>query len=248
MAVASSTSFAGTSDRIPRRRLARGRPPFRAARTTRRRRHRRLGAGVSSTAPAHNPLITLTGVCFPLRLWRGSAAPPSRRRRHRRDRQPRRRRRGDASRLRGKRSPNSVVARSFETVAKGGAPHRWRGPRWVARYRAGERVSSVAPVSGSFAEDEYGHDAGGRPSSWQGARPGMLWQQLGCVVAATPSDALAQGGAASSAPKLGSWRCPRTGRSRASPSRWADVAVNGTGDRKDAPANDVDDTVDGRPC
>jgi len=25
-----------------------------------------------------------------------------------------------------------------------------------------------------------------------GARPGMLWQQLGCVVAATPSDALAQ--------------------------------------------------------
>src|SRR5207244_12649067 len=60
----------------------------------------------------------------------------------------------------------------------------------VARYRAGSAYHPWHPFW-LFAEDEYGMTRAGA-IIMAGARPGMLWQQLGCVVAATPSDALAQ--------------------------------------------------------
>src|SRR3989475_13138167 len=66
----------------PRRRLARGRPPFRAARTTRRRRHRRLGAGVPLRPRAQPPhRAGRRGPSSGTLGW--PAAPPARRRRHR---------------------------------------------------------------------------------------------------------------------------------------------------------------------
>ena len=81
------------------------------------------------------------------------------------------------------------VARSFETVAKAGS--RIGGDAaLVARYRAGSAYHPWHPFW-LLAEDEYGMTRAGA-IIMAGARPGMLWQQLGCVVAATPSDALAQ--------------------------------------------------------
>ena len=81
------------------------------------------------------------------------------------------------------------VARSFETVAKAGS--RIGGDAaLVAPYRAGSAYHPWHPFW-LFAEDEYGMTRAGA-IIMAGARPGMLWQQLGCVVAATPSDALAQ--------------------------------------------------------
>ncbi|OLD99554.1 MAG: hypothetical protein AUG80_04765 [Candidatus Rokubacteria bacterium 13_1_20CM_4_68_9] len=138
--------------------------------------------------PAHNPLIALTGVCFPLRLWRG---------------QPLLRPGGvvigvtdslgvvDAATHPGYEEAIAEfgVARSFETVAKAGS--RIGGDAaLVARYRAGSAYHPWHPFW-LFAEDEYGMTRAGA-IIMAGARPGMLWQQLGCVVAATPSDALAQ--------------------------------------------------------
>src|SRR5205809_213825 len=138
--------------------------------------------------PAPNPLIALTGACFPLRLWRGQpllrpggvvigvtdslgvvdAAPPP----------------GYEEAI-----AEFGVARSFETVAKAG-PRIGGEAALVARYRAGSAYHPWHPFW-LFAEDEYGMTRAGA-IMMAGARPGMLWQQLGCVVAATPSDALAQ--------------------------------------------------------
>src|SRR3989475_1892551 len=138
--------------------------------------------------PTHNPLIALTGVCFPLRLWRG---------------QPLLRPGGvvigvtdslgvvDAATHPGYEEAIAEfgVARSFETVAKAG-PRIGGEAALVARYRAGSAYHPWHPFW-LFAEDEYGMTRAGA-IMMAGARPGMLWQQLGCVVAATPSDALAQ--------------------------------------------------------
>src|SRR5207249_11935718 len=78
------------------------------------------------------------------------------------------------------------VARSFETVAKAGA--RIGGvAALVARYRAGSAYHPWHPFW-LFAEDEYGMTRAGA-IMMGGARPGMLWRQLGCVVAATAGDA-----------------------------------------------------------
>src|SRR2546422_7143261 len=103
--------------------------------------------------PAHNPLIALTGVCFPLRLWRG---------------QPLLRPGGvvigvtdslgvvDAATHPGYEEAIAEfgVARSFETVAKAGA--RLRGDSaLVARDRPGGADHPWQPVS-AFAEGEYG--------------------------------------------------------------------------------------------
>ena len=179
--------FAGTSDRIRAaawpeadRRFVRPAPPADV-----------VIVGLAPAflyGPAHNPLIALTGVCFPLRLWRG---------------QPLLRPGGvvigvtdslgvvDAATHPGYEEAIAEfgVARSFETVAKAGS--RIGGDAaLVARYRAGSAYHPWHPFW-LFAEDEYGMTRAGA-IMMAGARPGMLWQQLGCVVAATPSDALAQ--------------------------------------------------------
>ena len=137
--------------------------------------------------PAHNPLIALTGVCFPLRLWRG---------------QPLLRPGGvvigvtdslgvvDATTHPGYEEAIAEfgLARSFEGLAKTG-PRIGGDAALVARYRAGGAYHPWHPFW-LFAEDEYGMTRAGA-IIMAGARPGMLWERLGCGVAPTLDDALA---------------------------------------------------------
>src|SRR3989441_3253524 len=136
--------------------------------------------------PAHNPLIALTGVCFPLRLWRG---------------QPLLRPGGVVIGVTDSRGVVDALthpgyeeaiaefglARSFEALAKAG-PRIGGDAALVARYRAGGAYHPWHPFW-LFAEDEYGMTRAGA-IIMAGGPPGVLWQRLGCVVAPTVGDAL----------------------------------------------------------
>jgi hypothetical protein len=136
--------------------------------------------------PAHNPLIALTGVCFPARLWRG---------------QPLLRPGGV---IVGVTDSEGVVdpathpgyeealaeygrARSFEALA-GAGPRIGGDATLVARYRAGGAYHPWHPFW-LFAEDEYAMTRAGA-IVMAGARPGKHWEQLGCVVTKTVDEAL----------------------------------------------------------
>jgi hypothetical protein len=136
--------------------------------------------------PAHNPLIALTGVCFPARLWRGHPLL----------------RQGGV--IVGVTDSEDVIdptthpgyeeaiaefgrARSFEALVGAGA--RVGGDATlVARYRAGGAYHPWHPFW-LFAEDEYAMTRAGA-IVMAGARPGRHWEPLGCVVTETVDEAL----------------------------------------------------------
>jgi hypothetical protein len=134
---------------------------------------------------ADNPLIALTGIAFPTRLWLGApllrpggvvigvtdsagtvdpATHPGYR---------------EAVREFGR-------TRSFEALA-GAAEGIGRDPALIARYRAGGAYHPYHPFW-LFNEDEYAMTTAAR-IIMAGATPGQLWDDLGCLV--TPDFATA---------------------------------------------------------
>ncbi len=134
---------------------------------------------------ADNPLIALTGVAFPTRLWLGA---------------PLLRRGGvvigvtdSTGVVDPKTHPGYTEAirefgrkRSFEDLARV-AEGIGRDPVLVARYRAGGAYHPYHPFW-LFNEDEYAMRTAGR-IIMAGARPGDHWDDLGCLV--TPDFATA---------------------------------------------------------
>lgn len=129
--------------------------------------------------PADNPLIALTGVAFPTRLWLGA---------------PLLRRGGvvigvtdSAGTVDPATHPGYLEAirafgakRSFEDLA-GAAERIGRDPALVARYRAGAAYHPYHPFW-LFNENEYAMTTAAR-IIMAGPAPGELWDDLGCAVA-----------------------------------------------------------------